>query len=162
MIDKQQIFLIVRKNLMKKVFHFILIFLVPTSLQAQFKLLLSIGMKIINPQVKFLRYTDYPLELRRINAKEIFIINNTITAKEINMNISKNTLLTNYQYGKLQIMYLVVFLLTNVTEATFAIKSTSWFVFVLISLSYPQNNKRQIQQIHLLIQYIAGIILCST
>ena len=93
MIDQQQIFLIVSKNLMKKVFLFILLFLVPTSLQAQFKLLLSIGMRIINPQVKFLRYAHYPLGLRRINVKEIFIINNTITAKEINMNISKNTLL---------------------------------------------------------------------
>jgi exopolysaccharide production protein ExoQ len=49
---------------------------------------------------------------------------------------SENTLLTDFQYGKLQLMYITVFLLTNITEATFGIKSTSWFMFVLISLKY--------------------------
>lgn len=49
---------------------------------------------------------------------------------------SKNALLTDFQYGKLQITYMTVFILTNITEATFMIKSASWFMFVLISLKY--------------------------
>ena len=51
-------------------------------------------------------------------------------------NNAKNSLSTNFEYGKLQITYMTVFILTNITEATFVIKSVSWFMFVLISLKY--------------------------
>lgn len=53
---------------------------------------------------------------------------------------SKNSLSTDFEYGKLQIAYMTVFILTNITEATFAIKSISWFMFVLISLKYLKKG----------------------
>lgn len=53
---------------------------------------------------------------------------------------AKNSLSTDFEYGKLQISYMTVFILTNVTEATFAIKSISWFMFVLISLKYLKSG----------------------
>lgn len=54
---------------------------------------------------------------------------------------AKNTLLSDFQYGKLQLMYLVVFLLNNVTEASFVIKSSIWFMFVLLSLQYSKTEE---------------------
>lgn len=53
---------------------------------------------------------------------------------------SKNTLLTDFQYGKLQITYMTIFILTNITEASFTIKSVPWFMFVLISLKYLKSG----------------------
>lgn len=53
---------------------------------------------------------------------------------------AKNSLSTDFEYGKLQIAYMTVFILTNVTEATFAIKSISWFMFVLIAIKYPRTG----------------------
>jgi len=53
-------------------------------------------------------------------------------------NNAKIFLSNDYKYGKLQITYMIIFILTNITEATFTIKSASWFMFVLISLKYPK------------------------
>jgi len=56
----------------------------------------------------------------------------------------KISLVENFQYGKLELTYMVVFLLTNVTEATFVIKSTEWFIFVLISIHASACKQKSI------------------
>ena len=53
---------------------------------------------------------------------------------------AKYSLSTDFEYGKLQMAYMTVFILTNITEASFAIKSISWFLFVLISIKYLKNR----------------------
>lgn len=46
----------------------------------------------------------------------------------------------NYQYGKLLLTYFLIILLANVTEATIGIRSTFWFLFVIMALRYNHNS----------------------
>lgn len=54
---------------------------------------------------------------------------------------TKNTLMDNFQYGKLLLTYMVVILITNITEASFATKEVLWFLFILISLQYKHQKE---------------------
>jgi O-antigen ligase len=75
--------------------------------------------------------------------KNLGLIGLILLGLTIFTSISKvsNTLILNNSLGMLQIAYMAAILLSNVTEASYGIKSILWFIFILISIKYPANMK---------------------
>ena len=60
---------------------------------------------------------------------------------------SRRELLTNFQYGRLRLGFLVAVIAYNWTEAAFKNISTIWFVFCIIALDYRQSEFESFQRI---------------
>lgn len=57
---------------------------------------------------------------------------------------AKRKLLTNFEYGIFRMLFLIVVVLYNIAEATFMLSNLIWFVFLLISIDYPEPTKNHL------------------
>ncbi len=54
---------------------------------------------------------------------------------------SIKTLYTNYDFGRFQLAFIIMFVLHNITEASLNLRSMLFFMFLLITLYYPPSLK---------------------
>jgi exopolysaccharide production protein ExoQ len=59
---------------------------------------------------------------------------------------SRRELLTNFQFGRFRVGFLVAIIAYNWTEGAFKNISATWFVFYLIAMDYPQRRPDTTQQ----------------
>jgi O-antigen ligase len=59
---------------------------------------------------------------------------------------AKNSLVSNFHYGKLRLTFLFIFMFYNITEASYKITTLLCFVFVLLAIDVPRKYQSQISE----------------
>ena len=60
---------------------------------------------------------------------------------------SKKELMTNFDFGRFRMTYLVILLLYNVTEAQFKGLTMIWFIFILLAIEVPKNHTSEDEEL---------------